>query len=175
MQYDIRGPRWSSSGKRDAGFLNRIAEAVMTDLLGRQLPRLTPHLVHKYRWTDLPCPSICTERPEIHAIFIDHDDVTRTVFLAFRKEGESELTYEGFWPFGVGEDDIKLISLYVGLYLTLEYDRQYHQEWQMQAILRKYPDIDPECLGDAIQRFGFEVLGYSPEIFQPPYNIVLAT
>lgn len=173
--YQICGPLGSFNGKRNQIFLDGVASAVFSDLVRRNLPRLNAHLVHKYTWKDLPCPSICTNHPEIHAVFIDHDDTTRTVFLSFRKANDQNLSYEGFWPFGVLETDIALISLYVGLYLTLEFDRQYRQEWSMQAILRQYPDVDPGCMGDTLQRFGFEVLGYSPSVFQPPYNIVLAT
>lgn len=164
-------------GRRQQAYLNGIATAVLADLVQRNLPRLNPVLLHKYAYTDLPCPSIATRRPEIHAVFIDHNDSTENVFIVFRKAYDQNLSYEGFYPFGVDENNIVLISFYVGLFLTLEYDRQYQQEWSMQRIIQKYPELatSPCGLGADIQRFGFEVLGYAPEVFQPPYNIVLAT
>jgi hypothetical protein len=164
-------------GPQDQAFLTSIAQAVLTDLQARNLPRLSAQLMYKYSYSDLPCPSIATINPEIHAVFIDHNDNTDTVFMVFRKAGDQTLSYQGFFPFGADEQNIVLMSLYVGLYLTLEYDRQYRNEWSMQAILKKYPElqIDPTVLGNDLQRFGVEVLGYDPQVFQPPYNIVLAT
>ena len=161
-------------GKRNQLFLNEIAKKVFDDLVGRNLPRLKAELINKYTYTDLPCPSISTENPEISAVFIDHNDVTDTVFMVFRRSLDTPtLTHIGFWPFGTNMSDIPMISLYCALYLTLEWDRTYRNEWSMQAILRKYPDVSISdcCKYRDFQRFGFEVLGYDPQVFQTPYNI----
>lgn len=161
-------------GKRNQEFLNGIAAQVFADLQGRNLPRLAAKLINKWTYTDLPCPSISTENPELNAVFIDHNDVTDTVFMMFRRSIDApSLSYQGFFPFGTDINDIPLISLYCGLYLTLEWDRTYRNEWSMRAILDKYPDVDIQSCTNSrdFQRFGFEVLGYDPEVFRPPFNI----
>lgn len=174
MSYCIPRAYPPHGGKREQEFLNDIAAKVMSDLQTRNVPRLKTILENKWTYTDLPCPSISTVNPEISAVFIDHNNVTDTVFMVFRRSIDTpSLSYEGFWPFGTDLTDIARMSLYCALYLSLEWDRTYRNEWSMQAVLRQYPDVSIEdcCQFRDFQRFGFEVLKYDPQVFQPPYNI----
>lgn len=157
--------------------LKRVAEEVFEDLKSRGIPNLSlDHLklgAH-YEYTDLrKCSDISLQPSGILAVFVDYDITSDTTYMVFRKSMVSQDTYAGFWPFPAMSAPVNLLSLYVAIYLTLEFTTQFSREWSLPAVLKKYPDVDldDQCNMENFQRYGFEVLGFSPVVWHQPFNI----
>lgn len=153
--------------------LEKVARAVFADLISRNVKYLEKvSYEHKYQWIDLPCPTFALEPIGIYAVLIDFDESTNSVFMAFRKRLETNLSYQGFYPFGLPASDLAMVSLCCAVDLTFEYCRQMNVPWSLPAVLAKYPDVKiDDCFVADFQRFGFEVLGYDPVTWSPPYQI----
>ncbi len=167
-------PGLPASVQQDAKMLT-FMQTVFTDLISRNVPNVKAILTTPYRNGDILCPAISIEPAGIDAILVRLSDYEDQAYFVFRQRKVLPGTYDGFLPFPVYLENIPLISLYVGLYLSIEYCRQFNLPWSMQAVLAKYSDVT-ELVGfeSIFQRFGFEVLQFSPEILRPPYNIQLS-
>jgi hypothetical protein len=154
--------------------LEKVAGEVLQDMLSRNLPYRQPVLDHIYEYIDqLKCPSISIQPEGISAVFFNVDPSQESIYILYRKRLETNISYQGFYPFGAPANNIPLLSLYCAIALSLEIQQQYGWDWCLPAILKKYPefDLDDPCFTAEFQRFGFEVMGFSPVVWKPPYNI----
>jgi hypothetical protein len=152
--------------------LTTARDKTFEDLQNRSVINAT--IVEKalFRYTDLKCPEIAIMPSGLHAVFIACDLRQDTLLLVFRKKLVSTISYDGFYPFSVGIQDIAYQSLTVGIWLSLQYAIQFNLPWRLNELLKAYPDVTSRPGFDILfQKFGFEQLGYSPAVWKPPYNI----
>lgn len=161
----------------DQQILIDTRDKVYDDLLSRQLDFLVGvEKVESFRYTNLKCPSLVLQPSGIYVVFISLDVQNDQAYLVFRKRLAETISYQGFWPFATVLSDIPYLSLVCGIELSFEYARQFNFAWKLDRILMKYPELTSQPgFQERFQKFGFEVMGYSPTVWKPPYRIELST